>query len=390
MTHGLRRNLPVLLAVAATMCAGAYVSPAFADDSIVQLQGRGPSRDALNAMQYKAFDSSLLAGLKSWQGGEALTPDSIKGQPVLIVGWASWLKGSYSGLATATEANSKFAGKGLKVVAVHHNRGFDGAKAATGAAKYSGLFAHDDAGTLFSALKIEGGGPDYYIIDRAGHLRFAQIDRKSVDAAVDIVVNETADQAAAAKAPSASTGTAARPSADAPGPWKQPAASAYSAARWPAKSANVQFAKDVQNKPLPVKLGKETWITEKPELAGKIIVLDFWATWCGPCIAVSPMLDKLQSRFKDELVIVGMSGQKRPGRPEDVSAIKSYLDKKPAKYSHANDLSQGIYKSLAIEAIPHVVILSTDGVVRWQGNPHDQEFQSVVEDVIKADPGVAK
>jgi hypothetical protein len=39
-----------------------------------------------------------------------------------------------------------------------------------------------------------------------------------------------------------------------------------------------------------------------------------------------------------------------------------------------------------VQAIPHVAVLSTDGVIRWQGNPNDPAFVRVVEQVIRVDP----
>lgn len=374
-----------VLVLAAALPLSATSATARADDAAIALQGQGPKRDALNALQYKPFDAALFDQLKDWSGGTALTKDAIKDKPVLILGWASWLRGSHSGLAVAQVAADKFAAKGLQVVAVHHTRGFENAKGVVGDSKSTIRVAHDDKGDFFKALHIEGGGPDFYLIDRAGNLRFAQVDRKSVDAAVELLVQESPAEAAKAVAP-ASAASGASPSRD--GSWTKPDKAQYDAAKWPSQNKAVDYAKNVQGKALPVALGKETWISEKPRLEGRVLVLDFWATWCGPCIAASPMLDDLQSKHKDDLVVIGMSGQKRPGRPEDVSSIKTFLDKKPSKYSHANDTGQSVYKSLELQAIPHVVVISTDGVVRWQGNPHDQAFTAAVEQVIKNDPGL--
>lgn len=387
-----RSNVQAFLAAAALsagMIAGTtFLAPsAWADDTGIALQGKGPKREALDAMQYKAFDTGVFDHLKAWSGGPALASAGMKGKPVLIVGWSSWLKSSQASLPIVQQAVEKYGAMGLEVVAVHHTRGFDAAKKIIDDAKFTGRYAHDEKGEFFKAMKIEGGGPDYYLVDRAGNLRFAQIDRKSVEAAIEKLVKETPEEAAKATAPAPSSGPESGGGGGG-GSWKQPPASEYASAKWPDVNKALEHAKNVQGKQLPVRLGKETWITEKPALEGKVLVLDFWATWCGPCIAVSPALDQLQTKHKGELVIIGMSGQKRPGKPEDVSAIKSFLEKKPAKYSHANDTSQGVYKSLDIQAIPHVVVISSDGIVRWQGNPHDQAFTKAVETCVKNDPGV--
>ncbi len=381
-TKAVRRGL------AAAIVAAAACAPVFGDDGQVALQGQGPKREALTAMQYKPFDASLLSGLTGWTNGPAASGETIKGRALLIVAWASWFKGSFDGLGDARAMADEFGHMGLDVVAVHHQRGFDGAAKILEQGKHSIRVAHDQKGELFKALRIEGAGPEYYFVDRAGRLRFAQVDRGSVRKAAELLVKESPSEAAAATAPTPKSGGDAGAGAGAGGAWKQPEEAAYTGAAWPARNRDVGPAKNVQGKKLPASMGQETWIGDKPELGGRVIVLDFWATWCGPCIAASPILEELQTSHKDDLVIVGMSGQKRPGRPEDVAAIKAFLEKKPTKYFHANDLKQTVYKSLDIKAIPHVVVLSTDGTVRWQGNPHDPDFRKAVTEVIKVDPGV--
>ena len=49
------------------------------------------------------------------------------------------------------------------------------------------------------------------------------------------------------------------------------------------------------------------------ELAGKVIIFNFWATWCAPCRAEIPDLVKLQDQYKDHLVIIGVLSEDEPG-----------------------------------------------------------------------------
>lgn len=52
-----------------------------------------------------------------------------------------------------------------------------------------------------------------------------------------------------------------------------------------------------------------TKIAKLSDFKGKLVILDFWATWCGPCIAAMPKLDSLQRQFKDKLVIIPVSNE---------------------------------------------------------------------------------
>lgn len=349
-----------------------------ADDTAVKVQGKGSRREALNALCYKPFDVALFDKL-TWGQGTPLNADAIIGKPVLIVSWASWFKTSHAGLTQAEQLQA--ANKDLIILPVHQSRGFDKAAETLKTLRLSLPAVHDAKGEFFSALKIDGAGPNFFVIDRAGNLRFADVDKGSVEQAVKIVAGESASEAANAKAP-----TQDAPKASKGGP---PTPEMYAAAKWPKHNAKGELnAKDLQGKALPVALGKETWITPKPELDGKVVVLDFWATWCPPCRAASPIFDDLQETHKDKAVIVAVSGQKRPNMPEDVNAIKKYLGKNKAGYSHANDTKQNVYKSFDIKGIPHAVIISTDGVVRWQGNPLDPVFKTALEEVVTVDPGI--
>ena len=49
------------------------------------------------------------------------------------------------------------------------------------------------------------------------------------------------------------------------------------------------------------------------DLAGKVVIVNFWATWCAPCRAEIPDLVKLQTQYKDHLVIIGVLSEDEPG-----------------------------------------------------------------------------
>lgn len=137
-------------------------------------------------------------------------------------------------------------------------------------------------------------------------------------------------------------------------------------------AAPAQDAAKRPDAPKPLKLGDaapefkvDEWVKgEKFDSleSGKVHVLEFWATWCGPCRATIPELNKWQAEFKDDLVIIGLSNEK----PE---VVKTFMETTAMKYSIAIDTQARTSKTVGVKGIPHAMVITPDGVVRWQGFP---------------------
>ena len=161
-----------------------------------------------------------------------------------------------------------------------------------------------------------------------------------------------------------------KPSFAKPDPHAEPAAPASKLGATAAPSGypatppkNLFATNDFRNKQAP-KLEVEEWLSAKPELAGKTILVDFWATWCGPCRQIIPEMEQWQEKFKDDLVIIGLTAESK-------SAVNNFYDLRGAtiKYPIARDGHNRTNKEIGISGIPHVLVISSDGVVRYQGFP---------------------
>ena len=105
----------------------------------------------------------------------------------------------------------------------------------------------------------------------------------------------------------------------------------------------------------------EKWLTAQPDTEGKFILVDFWATWCGPCRKAIPELNEFQKQFKDQLVVVGISSETE----EKVKAMKEPV----IEYSSAIDTKGTMKNILEVKGIPHVILIDPHGIVRWEGYP---------------------
>ncbi len=370
-------------------CAVLFTTPGLADD--IGREGSDEHRSALASIESNPMPPALLDGLTEWSGTPVEVTD-LGGQVALIVTWASWYKTSHSALSMASRLHEAHGEEGLVVIAAHHPRGWSAAQTVIDKKQAGDIAcAWDEEGALRELLSIDGD-PDYYLIDRAGTVRFADITTDSVERAVERLLAESVEDAQAAgdeAAPAIALGGAAggvRPGAALTIPFDLPDAAEYADVAWPKVGPPNGFrAIDVQGKPLPAALGTETYLGDEPDRRGRVVVLDFWATWCGPCRTAMPKLDELQTDHPNDLVVIGISNESR-------QKVEGFLKANPHEYAQAIDQQSTVASALRINAIPHIVVLSTDGVVRWQGNPLAQggaALRRAVEGCMAVDPGVA-
>lgn len=97
------------------------------------------------------------------------------------------------------------------------------------------------------------------------------------------------------------------------------------------------------------------------DLQGKVVLLDFWATWCGPCREALPHMQKVAKKFQGQpLVILSVSLDK------DEKAWKDFIAKNEMTWPQYRDgyFEGPIAKKFSVNAIPHTFTIDTDGVMQ--------------------------
>jgi thiol-disulfide isomerase/thioredoxin len=116
---------------------------------------------------------------------------------------------------------------------------------------------------------------------------------------------------------------------------------------------------------------------------GKVVVLDFWATWCGPCRKVMPEMQKMHEQYQDRgVVVIGMNGGERGGDPVGYMKKQGYTYKLLLKTEPA-------MQTYGVTGIPAFFVISADGKLAWKGSgaapsTHKQLLQAVERELAKS------
>jgi thiol-disulfide isomerase/thioredoxin len=134
--------------------------------------------------------------------------------------------------------------------------------------------------------------------------------------------------------------------------------------------------------------GKEVKEFEK----GKGYVVEFWATWCGPCIANIPHLTDLQKKHRDVTFIGMASSERKPqtGRDDRLQKVQNFVRSQGAKmnYTVAYDADREMNKlwmqAAGQNGIPCAFVVDTEGKIAFIGHPGSDEFETKVGEVAEA------
>ena len=115
-------------------------------------------------------------------------------------------------------------------------------------------------------------------------------------------------------------------------------------------------------------------------LKGKVVLFDFWATWCGPCRAMIPHERELVEKYKDKpFAIVSVSADSEKGD------LTEFLSTEKMPWTHWWDGEKGpVTKLFKIKAFPTLYLIDAKGVIRqkWVGNPGNDKVDKAVEDLV--------
>jgi len=123
-----------------------------------------------------------------------------------------------------------------------------------------------------------------------------------------------------------------------------------------------------------------------PNLKDKVVIVDFWASWCGPCKESFPIMEDLQSRFGAKgLVVLAVNVD------DDVQAMNDFLKKHPVTFPVVRDAKKKLVSAVNIKSMPCSFVLTPQGKVAtvhkgFHGEQTRAQYTKEIEELIAGNP----
>ena len=118
-------------------------------------------------------------------------------------------------------------------------------------------------------------------------------------------------------------------------------------------------------------------------LKGKVVIVDFWASWCQPCKDSFPAMNELQKKYADKgLVIIAVN------EDEESSDMKDFLKDNAATFTVVRDAKQKLVGVAGIQTMPSSFVLDDTGTVRFthsgfHGAETQRQYETEIESLLK-------
>jgi cytochrome c biogenesis protein CcmG, thiol:disulfide interchange protein DsbE len=343
--------------------------------SMVELQdesswkGRLPGPDRAAAEAGIGFEAPAFPEELTWIGRPAaVSMEKLRGKVVVL---QTWTCGTSLGRGIPKNLDRSLKDlaerEDVEVILIHTPQDAEKSAHFCSRAKPAFPIAVDASGSFcdqLGAFKL----PVNIIVDRSGTVRYAGLTDRGAASAVEHLLTIPYDPTVKPEP---------RPTPD--------VSAATPRGNYPPITGNPGAASDLRGRSAPPFV-VDRWISAEPDARGKIAIIDFWATWCGPCIQAIPHMNELADQFRGKVECVGISDESK-------SAFEAGIEKKNLKdssfrYALALDPKGRMKSAFNVRGIPFVAVMSTDWVVRWQGHPSSLT-SSIIASIIAADPGIS-
>lgn len=115
------------------------------------------------------------------------------------------------------------------------------------------------------------------------------------------------------------------------------------------------------------------------ELRGEVVMINFWASWCGPCRQEMPLLDELYNQYRPMgFTILGVNVE------EDSTKARKMLTENPVTFPVVFDNKSAVSKLYNVVAMPSTVLVDRDGNVRYLHQGYKPGYEEAYQQQVRA------
>ncbi len=298
--------------------------------------------------------------ISDWMNGSVSRSD-MKGSILVVDFWATWCGPCIGSIPHNNEIQKKYADNGVKVIGVCGSR--NGQDAMADVVRQYGIeYSVGKDATLKSAPAWKVSFfPTYAVVDRKGIVRAVGMMPAYIEPIIDSLLKEE-------KLPASSlskerfTTQVERDVKPNEGTFEMGGSSSGSPMIDAAllEGDRSRFA-SLEGKPAPSISSGKNWLNSEAmdisDLKGKIVVLDFWATWCGPCLRAVPHTNAMAEKYADDVVIIGIC------HPQGMEKMQETAETHGMKYALVADADGAIKSSYRVDGFPDYYVIDRDGTL---------------------------
>lgn len=119
------------------------------------------------------------------------------------------------------------------------------------------------------------------------------------------------------------------------------------------------------------------------ELRGQWVMLNFWATWCGPCVAEMPFLQDIANTHSEELILLGINYY------ESAEDVRPFVTEHRLNFPILMDPSDAMMADYSVQALPQTILIDPQGRIIWRkyGPINEDTFNEELAKFLESDAG---
>lgn len=287
--------------------------------------------------------------------GKELSLEKYKGKVILLDFWATWCGPCIAELPNVKRVYEKHKDQKFEIIGIS----LDSSKTKLDAfIKKEGLnWIHywDHNQTISQQYKVSGI-PSMFLIDGKGVVRKAKLRGKALEIEVAKLVKENLTKPADSDPKLLTKGTQMKSIPATKIQKKETTTQIPNTLNELKEKMNAWVGKKVPD--LDVKDIEGNKLSMK-DFHGQVVLLDFWATWCGPCIKEMPKLKKTYQEYKDQkfqIIGVSLDRSKQP--------LEDYIGKEELDWIHYWDEDRSVRTEFGVQGIPTAFLIDGEGTIR--------------------------